>query len=70
MSDKQFAVIHWHGYQCNKDNKPVMSFAKHEDFTEDMGWHEEDLKEINDLHVNGKYDTGGPIEEVTVYRWK
>ena len=25
---------------------------------------------INSLKLNGRHSTGGPIEEVTVYRWK
>jgi hypothetical protein len=41
-----------------------------DDMTIDNGWSEEDIEKINSLLVTGRYTTGGPIEEVTVYRWK
>jgi hypothetical protein len=41
-----------------------------DDMTIDNGWSEEDIEKINSLLVTGRHTTGGPIEEVTVYRWK
>ena len=41
-----------------------------DDMTMDNGWSEEDIENINSLKLNGRHSTGGPIEEVTVYRWK
>ena len=43
---------------------------RHEDITENNGWHEEDIDEISSLSIGEKYNTGGPIEQVTLFRWK
>ena len=69
-SSRRYFVVWWHGYVTNKDGKPTTSEIMQVDLTIDNGWSEEDLNKINELLVTGKYTTGGPIEEVTIYRWK
>jgi hypothetical protein len=65
--------VWWHGFQVNIINggeKPVTSEIMQDDMNTDHGWSEEDIEEINTLKINGRFSTGGPLEEVTVYRWK
>jgi len=69
-SSRRYFIVWWHGYVTNEDGKPTSSEIMQEDMTIDNGWSEEDIEKINSLLVTGKHTTGGPIEEVTVYRWK
>ena len=69
-SSRRYFVVWWHGYVTNENGKPTTSEIMQDDMTIDNGWSEEDLNKINELLVTGKYTTGGPIEEVTIYRWK
>ena len=69
-SSRRYFVVWWHGYVTNEDGKPTTSEIMQDDMTIDNGWSEEDIEKINSLLVSGRYTTGGPIEEVTVYRWK
>jgi len=71
-SSRRYFVVWWHGYCVNADagDKPSTGEIMQEDMTMDNGWSEEDIENINSLKVNGRHSTGGPIEEVTVYRWK
>ena len=69
-SARSYYVVWWHGYTVNMDGKPHSSEIRHEDITLDNGWHDEDIEEISTLKIGERHTTGGPIEEVTVYRWK
>tara|TARA_R100000322_G_scaffold168456_1_gene138200 strand:- start:530 stop:877 length:348 start_codon:yes stop_codon:yes gene_type:complete len=69
-SSRRYFVVWWHGYVTNEDGKPTSTEIMQDDMTIDNGWSEEDIEKINSLLVTGRYTTGGPIEEVTVYRWK
>jgi hypothetical protein len=69
-SSRSYFVVWWHGYVTNENGKPTTSEIMQDDMTIDNGYSEEDLVEINSLKVGDKYSTGGPIEEVTIYRWK
>ena len=70
--NRKYFLVWWNGFQVNMINggsKPVSSELLHEDFNEDHGWHEEDIEEVSCLKIGEKYDTGGPIENVTIYRY-
>jgi len=69
-NSRSYYVVWWNGYNVNKDGKPHSSEIRHEDITENNGWHEEDIDEISSLSIGEKYNTGGPIEQVTLFRWK
>ena len=71
-SSRRYFVVWWHGYCVNADagDKPTTGEIMQDDMTMDNGWSEEDIENINSLKLNGRHSTGGPIEEVTVYRWK
>jgi len=69
-SSRSYFVVWWHGYVTNENGKPTTSEIMQDDMTIDNGWSEEDIEKINSLLVTGRHTTGGPIEEVTVYRWK
>ena len=71
-SSRSYFVVWWHGYCVNADagDKPSTGEIMQNDMTMDNGWHEEDIEEINTLKIGDRHTTGGPIEEVTVYRWK
>lgn len=69
-SSRRYYCVWWHGYVTNEDGKPTSSEIMQDDMTIDNGYSEEDLVEINSLKVGDRHTTGGPIEEVTIYRWK
>ena len=69
-SSRRYYCVWWHGYVTNEDGKPTSTEIMQDDMTIDNGWSEEDIEKINSLLVTGRHTTGGPIEEVTVYRWK
>ena len=71
-NSRSYFVVWWHGYCVNADagDKPSTGEIMQDDMTMDNGWHEEDIEEINTLKIGDRHTTGGPIEEVTVYRWK
>ena len=69
-SSRRYFVVWWHGYVSNENGKPTTSEIMQDDMTIDNGWSEDDIEKINSLLVSGRYTTGGPIEEVTIYRWK
>ena len=71
-SSRSYFVVWWHGYCVNADagNKPTTGEIMQDDMTIDNGYNEEDLVEINSLKVGDRHTIGGPIEEVTIYRWK
>lgn len=69
-SSRSYFIVWWHGYVTNENGKPTTGEIMQDDMTIDNGYSEEDLVEINSLKVGDKYSTGGPIEEVTIYRWK
>ena len=72
-SSRRYFLVWWHGFQVNIINggeKPVTSEIMQDDMNTDHGWSEEDVEKINTLKINGRFSTGGPLEEVTVYRWK
>mgnify|MGYP003149904216 FL=1 len=69
---RRYFVVWWHGYCVNADagDKPATGEIMQEDMTMENGWSEEDIENINTLKLCHRHSTGGPIEEVTVYRWK
>jgi len=70
---RQYFIVWWNGFNVNMingNNKPVSTELRHEDIDEKNGWHEEDIDEISGLTVGEKCNIDGPIERVTVYRWK
>ena len=72
-SSRRYFVVWWHGFQVNmitNGEKPFTSEIMQDDMTMDHGWSEEDIEKINSLKINGRISTGGPLEEVTIYRWK
>jgi hypothetical protein len=69
-SGRSYYCVWWHGYVTNENGKPTSSELRHEDITKDNGWDDDDIEEISTLQIGERHTTGGPIEEVTVYRWK
>lgn len=72
-NERSYFLVWWNGFVVNIINgnsKPVTSEIIHKDFNKDHGWDDEDIDEVSGLRVGEKYNTGGPIENVTVFRWK
>jgi hypothetical protein len=67
---RQYYVVWWNGYNVNSDGCPHSSHIRHEDINESNGWHDEDVDEISSLSIGEKCNIDGPIERVTVFRWK
>ena len=70
---RQYFLVWWNGFTCNIINgvdKPFSSEMRHEDINANNGWHDDDIEEISTLGVGDKHETGGPIERITIYRWK
>ena len=66
---KKYSFVFWCGYVSNKEGKPSIQHVTEKDITEDNGFFDEDIKEIENLSVGQKHDIGGVLESMSVYRY-